>query len=199
VAKAIFDKRKTAIGVQLHAGKILFATKEVIVSAGAIATPYLLLHSGIGPAGELDKHQIPIIHDLPGVGENFIEHPAVATSLYLSPDISHGTSLTSSAHLQEPNPIIFLQSPTLLSSAEFSALPQSTQTLLSHIPSSELVPGVAFSSFIPHTTPAHTSPHRSLHVHDTPIPRSVGNSITAVYFFRNLTGNRTKFWLFTPK
>jgi hypothetical protein len=28
---------------------------------------------------------------------------------------------------------------------------------------------------------------------------SVGNSITAVYFFRNLTGNRTKFWLFTPK
>jgi choline dehydrogenase-like flavoprotein len=50
---------------------------EVIVSAGALITPQLLLLSGIGPAAELARHGIHVNVDLPGVGENLIDHPEV--------------------------------------------------------------------------------------------------------------------------
>ena len=51
------------------------ATKEVILCAGAIASPKLLMLSGIGPAAELRKHGIEVIADLEGVGQNLMEHP----------------------------------------------------------------------------------------------------------------------------
>ncbi|MCH4562306.1 GMC family oxidoreductase N-terminal domain-containing protein [Halomonas sp. EGI 63088] len=47
---------------------------EVILSAGAIGSPQLLQLSGIGPADLLREHEIPVIHDLPGVGENLQDH-----------------------------------------------------------------------------------------------------------------------------
>ncbi|CAE6401855.1 unnamed protein product [Rhizoctonia solani] len=49
--------------------------KEVILSAGAVHTPHILMNSGVGPANELKKHGIHIIHDLPGVGEHLMDHP----------------------------------------------------------------------------------------------------------------------------
>lgn len=54
------------------------ATKEVIVSAGAIGSPQLLLLSGIGPAGDLDAHGIASVLDLPGVGKNLHDHLLVS-------------------------------------------------------------------------------------------------------------------------
>lgn len=51
-----------------------FATREVIVCAGAINSPQLLMQSGIGPADHLRACGIPVRHDLPGVGENLQEH-----------------------------------------------------------------------------------------------------------------------------
>lgn len=50
---------------------------EVIVSAGAIGSPHLLLLSGIGPAEQLRRHGIEVIADRPGVGQNLRDHPAV--------------------------------------------------------------------------------------------------------------------------
>jgi choline dehydrogenase len=53
------------------------AEAEVILAAGAIGTPQLLMLSGIGPADHLRKHGIYVIADVPAVGANLIDHPAV--------------------------------------------------------------------------------------------------------------------------
>jgi len=50
------------------------AAREVLLSAGAIGSPQLLQLSGVGPAALLHAHDIPVVHDLPGVGENLQDH-----------------------------------------------------------------------------------------------------------------------------
>jgi len=50
------------------------ARREVIMASGAIGTPQILQLSGIGPGGLLQKHGLPVAHDLPGVGENLQDH-----------------------------------------------------------------------------------------------------------------------------
>ena len=56
------------------------AEREVLVCAGVIGSPQLLMLSGIGPASHLRRHDIDVLVDLPGVGENLQDHPAVALS-----------------------------------------------------------------------------------------------------------------------
>jgi choline dehydrogenase-like flavoprotein len=53
------------------------AEAEVILSAGSLVTPQLLMLSGIGPADQLRQHGISCVADMPGVGENLIDHPEV--------------------------------------------------------------------------------------------------------------------------
>ncbi|CAK5270686.1 unnamed protein product [Mycena citricolor] len=55
------------------------AGKEVILSAGAVGTPHILLHSGIGDAHALSKLGIWPVHNLPSVGQNLTDHPALHT------------------------------------------------------------------------------------------------------------------------
>ncbi len=50
---------------------------EVILAAGSLVTPQILMLSGIGPAGQLRDHGIIPVADLPGVGENLVDHPEV--------------------------------------------------------------------------------------------------------------------------
>jgi choline dehydrogenase len=54
-----------------------YADREIIIAAGALVTPKLLMLSGIGPADHLRSHGIACAVDLPGVGENLIDHPEV--------------------------------------------------------------------------------------------------------------------------
>ncbi|MDR5740618.1 MULTISPECIES: choline dehydrogenase [unclassified Caballeronia] len=68
---------KRAIGVAyLHRGQRTTANvrREVLVCSGAIASPQLLQRSGVGRAAWLKELEIPVVHDLPGVGENLQDH-----------------------------------------------------------------------------------------------------------------------------
>jgi choline dehydrogenase-like flavoprotein len=62
-----------------HGGetRTLTATKEVILAAGAIGTPSLLLHSGIGASSDLASVGIKPLVDLPSVGKNLTDHPMI--------------------------------------------------------------------------------------------------------------------------
>jgi choline dehydrogenase len=54
------------------------ACDRVVLSAGAIATPGILLRSGIGPRAELERLGAPVVHDAPGVGARLLDHPGLA-------------------------------------------------------------------------------------------------------------------------
>ena len=80
--KLLFEGKK-ANGVEYsHKGKTLSvkANKEVILSAGAINSPQILMNSGIGDSAELTKHGISMVHELKGVGKNLQDHYAVINS-----------------------------------------------------------------------------------------------------------------------
>jgi choline dehydrogenase-like flavoprotein len=83
VSKVLFDGHKTAVGVETASGKTYRATKEVILSAGALVSPKILLLSGIGRAAELAKFSIPSIHDLPSVGKNMIDQYVLSGFLFI--------------------------------------------------------------------------------------------------------------------
>lgn len=70
---------KRAVGVTARRGRrgtpvVLNARSEVVLSGGAINSPQLLQLSGIGPREELERHGIPVQHELPGVGQNLQDH-----------------------------------------------------------------------------------------------------------------------------
>ncbi|MFI6166460.1 GMC family oxidoreductase [Nocardia sp. NPDC051052] len=56
------------------------ARRSIVLAAGALRTPQLLMLSGIGPADHLREHGIDVVYDLPGVGANLQDHPAVSTT-----------------------------------------------------------------------------------------------------------------------
>ena len=80
VTRVLFEGRR-AVGVAyVQDGRDLEvrAAREVILSAGSIGSAQLLLLSGIGPAEQITALGIPVVRDLPGVGENLQDHPRVA-------------------------------------------------------------------------------------------------------------------------
>ena len=73
MAKMVVFNQTKAVGVQVEtAGNsyVLSATKEVILSAGAFRSPQLLMVSGVGPESLLKSLDIPVVSDLPGVGQD---------------------------------------------------------------------------------------------------------------------------------
>jgi choline dehydrogenase len=62
--------------------KSCFANKEVILSAGALGSPLILMRSGIGDPNDITKHGIDLVHELKGVGKNMQDHYGVTSSFY---------------------------------------------------------------------------------------------------------------------
>ena len=76
VQRIIFEGKR-AVGVQYKKNDqihVVYARREVILSAGALQSPQILLLSGIGDRAELEQHQVPVVHHLPGVGKNLQDH-----------------------------------------------------------------------------------------------------------------------------
>ena len=102
---------KRAIGVECRrSGRTVRALsrKEVIVSAGPIQSPKILELSGIGRPDILKKFALPVLHVLPGVGENMSDHPNCRltfecarpiTITRMPPAVSAGMEMTSSMNL----------------------------------------------------------------------------------------------------
>jgi choline dehydrogenase len=86
VLRLIIRKRHCTGVVFHHGGRVhrVRASREVVLSAGAIGSPKLLLRSGVGPADELKALGIPVVADLPGVGRNLQDHILLAGINYES-------------------------------------------------------------------------------------------------------------------
>ncbi|HVJ28190.1 MAG TPA: GMC family oxidoreductase N-terminal domain-containing protein [Vicinamibacterales bacterium] len=78
--KVLFDGNR-AVGVEYVEGKkprYAQASKEVILTAGPLVTPKILMHSGVGPKDHLAEHGLECLVDSPGVGQNFQDHPIIS-------------------------------------------------------------------------------------------------------------------------
>ena len=78
VYRLIFDGNR-ATGVEVESGgqRFVLEAEEIILSAGAIGSPQLLMLSGVGPKDHLSSLGIPVVADSPGVGQNLRDHPGV--------------------------------------------------------------------------------------------------------------------------
>ncbi len=87
------DGRATGVEVESLTGrKALSANREVILSAGTFHSPHILQQSGIGDGALLKANGIAPLHQLPGVGQNLQDHPAVAVAMDMDDPASYGLS-----------------------------------------------------------------------------------------------------------
>jgi choline dehydrogenase len=94
--KVLFEDNK-AVGVRYKKDKKsieIRCNKEVVLSSGAFGSPQILMLSGVGPAEHLAEKNVPLVHDLPGVGQNLQDHiDYVLTYKVPSSDDTFGLSL----------------------------------------------------------------------------------------------------------
>ena len=80
LVRRILFTGQQAVGVELDSGGETFVVEaeDIILSAGAIQSPQILMLSGVGPADHLRRMGIPVVNDLPGVGQHLKNHPGVS-------------------------------------------------------------------------------------------------------------------------
>jgi choline dehydrogenase-like flavoprotein len=89
VVRVLVESRR-AVGVELMDGGLeKIAAGQVVLSAGAVHSPTILMHSGIGPAEQLLQHGISVVVDSPGVGENLHDHAIVPVRAYVKGDLGY--------------------------------------------------------------------------------------------------------------
>ena len=94
--RRIIFKGNRAVGVEFvsretNQSKTVLARNEVILAAGSVHSPQILQLSGVGPASLLKSLGIKVVVDLPGVGQNFQDHPTLYSAFNCkSPLLEHG-------------------------------------------------------------------------------------------------------------
>ena len=66
--------------------KFVAEADQIVLSSGAIGSPQIMLLSGVGPAAHLKEMGLPVVHDLPGVGQNLRDHPMIYVTFKTKPD-----------------------------------------------------------------------------------------------------------------
>ncbi len=94
VQRILFDGAR-ARGVEVQSGGEVYAVEgdQVILCAGAVGSPQILMLSGIGPAAYLEERGLPVVGDIPGVGRNLRDHPVCPVTV----KAKHGLTLMSGA------------------------------------------------------------------------------------------------------
>ena len=95
-ARKILIENRQVTGVEVESGGEVFTVEsnKVVLSAGALKSPHILMLSGIGPKDQLDEYGIDVLQDTPGVGANLRNHPIspisfrVKEGIKLQPDAS---------------------------------------------------------------------------------------------------------------
>jgi choline dehydrogenase len=86
--RLIFDgKRCVGAEVETPDGVKVIEAKTTVLCGGAIMSPHILLHSGVGPKAQLEKFSIPVVQDVPGVGQNLCDHPAISVVAKAKPGL----------------------------------------------------------------------------------------------------------------
>lgn len=78
-------RRVVGVTLRRNGQSEAIAAREVVISAGALHSPAVLMRNGVGPGGHLRDKGIPVISDLPGVGENLMDHPHISVGTFLAP------------------------------------------------------------------------------------------------------------------
>ncbi|KAK1993432.1 GMC oxidoreductase [Colletotrichum falcatum] len=160
VIKVVFQGDQ-AIGVLKEDGSMIAVNKEVILSAGAIDSPRLMLLSGIGPRSDLEALGVDVVKDLDGVGKSFTDHPMILTCFQMKSGFTDRMGLVDPAKYQEAivqlaesgnGPLLshfssvphaFLKNDRAYKSPEFQQLSNEVQKFILQpgVPSYELVIG----------------------------------------------------------
>ncbi|CAG8891823.1 unnamed protein product [Penicillium egyptiacum] len=141
-----------------------FASRDVILSAGSLDTPKILMHSGIGPAADLKKFNVPVVNDLPAIGQGLRDHYFVPLILARKPETNDRNSFfqdpaameTAMRQWEDDNTGLWtrygcqvgsgwFKSDRITSSPEFKALPASVQEFMNR----ETVPHYEMASHLP--------------------------------------------------
>ena len=86
VRRILFEgKRATGVEVESSGERFVVEGNEVILSAGPVCSPHILMLSGVGPADQIQAQGIPVVHELPGVGQNLRDHPFVPVTFRTKP------------------------------------------------------------------------------------------------------------------
>lgn len=142
---------------------VVLARKEVILSAGALDTPRLLLLSGVGPRSDLEPLGISVVKDLEGLGKSFTDHPMIVTCFQMKSGFTDRMALADPIRYQKAieqlvesgnGPLLghfssvphaFLKNERAYKSEEFRKLPADVQEFLLKpgVPGYELVVSIS--------------------------------------------------------
>jgi choline dehydrogenase len=137
-------KRAAVVSFQHGNGSVQErAEREIILCAGAVGSPQLLMLSGVGPADHLRRLDIPLICDLPGVGKNLQDHPASAVVYECTKPVSLASAEEYSNMLRY---LMFKKGPLTSNVAEAGAFIKTSEH--SHVPDLQFHFGVGY--FVEH-------------------------------------------------